>query len=483
MTQKLKISKNYAKSNFNIIFVNKSKIMQSIEEISLEYEKKIKKTTDVFEKIKLYKEYRNAIFLNNPNKASQLIETAYQLALESKNDKEIFDMLSMKGLTYVQDQKYDQALTCFVEAKNYYLQNNLNKEYCRALGNIGNIFYYLGAYHQAVSLYKELYTKLTDPSDEELKHITLNNLIIMYQNNFEFHENSEVQIQNVIESLEKQGKQKTHLYHISYSNLGNCFRLKKEYKKALDTTLHAIKMAEENGLTRLVYEFTAQMASIYLEIKEEDKMREYIDKAIAISKSVENAKFENPAIYEQLYFYYKKREDYKKALENLEYFQKLQSEKTQSIINIKVAIEKLDLGKDIEKQFDFIKDYLKVNFFNMNRVLFEENVKGHTIKIYVDNIINIVAANKYVKVTMSDKKSFTIKKSFKEMLETIEQRFKNNHLMFPSSTRKELVNLYWLSKVEKSNKKIYLNVIGEEYKFDVARRQMPVLMNFLSKVG
>lgn len=457
--------------------------MQSVEIISQDFESRIKKTADVFEKIKLYKEYRNAIFLNNQPKAAELVETAYQLALQSNSQKEIHDMLSMKGLNYVQEQKYDLALTCFVASKKYYFENNLNREYCRSLGNIANIFYYLGAYNQAVSLYKELYTKLTDPSDEELRYITLNNLIIMYQNNFEFYESSETQIQSILESLEKQGKETSHLYHISYSNLANCYRLKKEYQKALEITLTVIRMAEENGLTRLVYEFTAQMASIYLEIKEEDKMRDYIEKAILISKSVEGAKFENPAIYEQLYFYYKKREDYKKALENLEYFQKLQNEKTQSIINIKVALEKLELGKDIEKQFDFIKDYLKTNFFNMNRVLFEENVKGQTVKIYLDNIINIVATNKYVRIVMSDKKSFVVKKSFKEMIETIEERFKNNHLMFPSSTRKELVNLYWLSKVEKSNKKIYLNVIGEEYKFDVARRQMPVLMNFLSKVG
>ena len=457
--------------------------MQSIEELSLDFEKRIKKTADVFEKIKLYKEYRNAIFLNNQPKASELVEKAYLLALETNNQKEIHDMLSMKGLNYVQEQKYDQALTCFVAAKKYYFENNMNRDYCRSLGNIANIFYYLGAFNQAVSLYKELYIKLTDPSDEELRYITLNNLIIMYQNNFEFYESSEIQIQSIIENLEKQGKGTSHLYHISYSNLANCYRLKKEYKKALEITSKAIRMAEENGLTRLVYEFTAQMASIYLEIKEEDKMRDYIEKAILISKSAEGAKFENPAIYEQLYFYYKKREDYKKALENLEYFQKLQNEKTQSIINIKVALEKLEIGKDIEKQFDFIKDYLKTNFFNMNRVLFEENIKGQTVKIYVDNIINIVATNKYVRVSMSDKKSIVIKKTFKEMLETIEERFKNDHLMFPSSTRKELVNLYWLSKVEKSNKKIYLNVIGEEYMFDVARRQMPVLMNFLSKVG
>lgn len=456
--------------------------MQSIEELSLDFEKRIKKTADVFEKIKLYKEYRNAIFLNNQPKASELVEKAYLLAIESNNQKEIHDMLSMKGLNYIQEQKYDQALTSFVEAKKYYLDNNMNREYCRSLGNIANIFYYLGTFNQAVSLYKELYTKLTDPSDEELRYITLNNLIILYQNNFEFYESSETQIQSILENLEKKGKEKSHLYHISYSNLANCYRLKKEYQKALDITSKAIRMAEENGLTRLVYEFTAQMASIYLEIKEEDKMRDYIEKAIHISKSVENAKFENLAIYEQLYFYYKKRENYKKALENLEYYQKLQSEKTQSIINIKIALEKLDLGKDLEKQFDFVKDYLKTNFFNMNRVLFEENVKGQTVKIYVDNIINILATNKYVRIVMSDKKSFVIKKSFKEMMETIEERFKNNHLMFPSSTRKELVNLYWLSKVEKSNKKIYLNVIGEEYKFDVARRQMPVLMNFLSNV-
>jgi DNA-binding LytR/AlgR family response regulator len=241
-------------------------------------------------------------------------------------------------------------------------------------------------------------------------------------------------------------------------------------------------MAKENDLTRLVYEFNCQLGSIYLEIKDEEKMQLYLERAKEISRSVENAKFENPAIYEQLYLVYKKREDYKKSLENLEHFQRLQLEKTQSMINIKIALEKLELDKDIEKQFNFVKDHLKNNFFNMDRVIFEENIRGQTVKIYIDNIINIVAANKFVKIILSDNKSLMIKKSFKEMIETIEERFKNNHLMFATSIRKEVVNLYWLSKFEKSSKKIYLNVIGEEYRFDVARRQMPSLIKFLSEV-
>jgi tetratricopeptide (TPR) repeat protein len=304
----------------------------------------------------------------------------------------------------------------------------------------------------------------------------------MYQNNFEFYESSESQILSILKNLETQGKQKTHLYHICYSNLANCFRLKKEYHKAIEITNKAISMAKENDLIRLVYEFNCQLGSIYLEIKDEEKMQLYLERAKEISRSVENAKYENPAIYEQLYLVYKKREDYKKSLENLEHFQRLQLEKTQSMINIKIALEKLELGKDLEKQFNFVKDHLKNNFFNMDRVIFEENVRGQTVKIYIDNIINIVAANKFVKIILSDNKSLMIKKSFKEMIETIEERFKNNHLMFATSIRKEVVNLYWLSKFEKSNKKIYLNVIGEEYRFDVARRQMPSLIKFLSEV-
>jgi tetratricopeptide (TPR) repeat protein len=95
----------------------------------------------------------------------------------------------------------------------------------------------------------------------------------MYQNNFEFYESSESQILSILKNLETQGKQKTHLYHICYSNLANCFRLKKEYHKAIEITNKAISMAKENDLTRLVYEFNCQLGSIYLEIKDEEKMQ------------------------------------------------------------------------------------------------------------------------------------------------------------------------------------------------------------------
>jgi DNA-binding LytR/AlgR family response regulator len=109
-----------------------------------------------------------------------------------------------------------------------------------------------------------------------------------------------------------------------------------------------------------------------------------------------------------------------------------------------------------------------------------ENIKGNLIKINIDSVVFVLSVNKIIKIHFADKTSYSFKLSLKEFADKIQESFGKEHLLFSTNQRCEMVNLFWLSKYEKLQKKIFLNVLGEEFEFEVTRSQAPLLKDFLS---
>jgi hypothetical protein len=49
-----------------------------------------------------------------------------------------------------------------------------------------------------------------------------------------------------------------------------------------------------------------------------------------------------------------------------------------------------------------------------------------------------------------------------------------------TNVRKQIVNLYWLSKFDKYSKRIILNVFGYNYYFNLSRNQYILIKDFLA---
>jgi hypothetical protein len=65
-------------------------------------------------------------------------------------------------------------------------------------------------------------------------------------------------------------------------------------------------------------------------------------------------------------------------------------------------------------------------------------------------------------------------------MDLIVNKFENNHLFFITNVRKQIVNLYWLSKFDKYSKRIILNVFGHNYYFNLSRNQYILIKDFLA---
>ena len=110
-----------------------------------------------------------------------------------------------------------------------------------------------------------------------------------------------------------------------------------------------------------------------------------------------------------------------------------------------------------------------------------ENSDGEVIKINIDSIAYVESYNKNLKIFFPNNRTETFKKSFKEFTDFIHEKFQNNHLFFFTNLRKQMVNLYWISRFDRVSKQLFLNVIGQEIMFEVSRSQISELKEFLAK--
>lgn len=83
------------------------------------------------------------------------------------------------------------------------------------------------------------------------------------------------------------------------------------------------------------------------------------------------------------------------------------------------------------------------------------------------------------KIFFSNSSYEVFKIPLKYFMGYVEEKFLNNHLFFTSNFRQHIVNLYWLSRFDKYEKKIVLTVFGTDYLFDLSRNQINVMKEFL----
>jgi hypothetical protein len=85
-----------------------------------------------------------------------------------------------------------------------------------------------------------------------------------------------------------------------------------------------------------------------------------------------------------------------------------------------------------------------------------------------------------IKIYFVDKTNFVFKVNLKEIWDILTDKFGNDHLFFHTNLRNEIVNLSWMSKYDKLNKKLYINVLGKEISFELTRGQSLLLKDFLN---
>jgi DNA-binding LytR/AlgR family response regulator len=208
-------------------------------------------------------------------------------------------------------------------------------------------------------------------------------------------------------------------------------------------------------------------------------MLKYLLNALKLSKK-STYLYLKEDLYKSLYLYYKNKNDVNNAFEFLEKLYELSIEKKE----LRSGIDKINIqfNYNNEQQNGFyLNEHIKNNIFEWNRDIYLENMKGDVVKVNIDSIISVISTNKFIKIYFPNKQASIFKKSLKDFTDLLYEKFQNNHLLFSTNLRKEIVNLYWLSAFDKSSKKIYLNVLENEFIYSITRTQLPKLKEFLTK--
>jgi len=143
--------------------------------------------------------------------------------------------------------------------------------------------------------------------------------------------------------------------------------------------------------------------------------------------------------------------------------------------------EKFGFEENDQKNAGYLKEYIRINTFDLDRNIFMENTDGELVKVNIDSIVYVESYNKNLKLFFPNNRTEIFRKSFKDFTDFIHEKFQKNHLFFFTNLRNQMVNLYWISRFDRVSKQLFLNVIGQEIMFEVSRSQISELKEFLSK--
>jgi tetratricopeptide (TPR) repeat protein len=256
------------------------------------------------------------------------------------------------------------------------------------------------------------------------------------------------------------------------------YKEKKEYPQAL---FHFEKVIEISGAYELNiqnYRLFIDVALVYGEMKQLNKEYKFMKKALRIAKKHQLDNF-NLIIYERLSVYYKSIHKFELALECYEKFHICKIKEEQELFKTKKALEKLNLTEQDSNYQTLMEDYIKSSLFSSEQILLIEDMDDKIIELEIEKIVCVNVEEDILNIYLTDNQVFKIKQKFKDFTDILFSRAGKNHLFFFTNQRSELVNLFWLSRIDKMEKMLYLNVVGQEYNYKLTRSQFANLKESL----
>jgi len=243
---------------------------------SIEYHKRalgfFEQSEDTLSKMKCYNSMAVSFRkINSEQEAYRYYMLALDLANKTKNDKQIARILNGIGNVFVNTEEYDKALFYFKKSLAIEQKQNRIKGQEYDLANIGEVY---------------IYTKQYDSAKVYL--------------------NKALMLAKKIYSPDKLG--------VEYNLLGLLYKNKREYKQALEYYNTALPMLTTHNIKRYIANTHINSGLCYLNLNNPAKAFDEIQKGTSIAKEI--ASKENISLgYNALVEYYKKNNDYKKALD------------------------------------------------------------------------------------------------------------------------------------------------------------------------
>jgi tetratricopeptide (TPR) repeat protein len=430
-------------------------------------------------KFDIYRKYIYFLSQNDPLLSLKKAEEALSFAIEINNVFQQKVMLFIKAVCLIEFDKYEQSISILLECKKYFYSNNHLDFYSKALTNLGVIYYNLRCYNQSIFIWKDVLINHIDRKDINYKNIVTNNLITAYLKTYNPPDSIELQLKQILSYFEDNHLTKDQLYCDVVVNLTTYYRIKKRYAESIQLGLEALEMSENKGFNKLKYEICFCLSNTFKDMDNEKKMIFYLKLALHYSNKHKYTYLQEE-IYNELYLYYKSKENFKEAFLNIEEFIHWQNLKNESLNNSIKIINQFQFETTDAINANYLSQYIEKFSFDLERYIYIENVNGDLVKLNIDNIVFVKSYKKMINIVFSNSSNETFKIPLKSFLDLVQEKFLDNHLFFASNFRKHIVNLYWLSRFDKYEKKLVLTVFGSDYLFDLSRNQINAIKEYLS---
>jgi tetratricopeptide (TPR) repeat protein len=453
--------------------------MSEIDRLQMDIEGQILQEKDAVKCIILYRKLIFTLCSHNPKLALKKAEEAVNYSYEHNDQFEQNITLFVKAVCLIEVNEYVEAFKILLESQKYFFKINRLDYYSKVLTNLGVIYYNLSCYNQAIFIWRDILINYDNQKEVYYRYVLINNLITVYLKKFTPNETILEQLLEIKKSFEKKDFQIDQLYCDVIVNLVNYYRIINNFNKSIKLAEEFLTFAVLDNFHKMKYELYYSSALSYKMINEEPKMANALKMALVLSKKY-NYNFLQYEIFNELYIYYKNKNNFKEAFEYIENFLYWQNNRFRDLNSSYYIVDQFDFEYNDPKKATYLNKYIEKHSFELERNLLIDDSQGNLVNINIDLIIYVESFNKLTRIYFSNSSSQLFKIPLKSFMDLIVNKFENNHLFFMTNVRKQIVNLYWLSKFDKYSKRIILNVFGYNYYFNLSRNQYILIKDFLA---
>lgn len=453
--------------------------MSEIDRLQMDIEGQILQEKDAVKCIILYRKLIFTLSSYNPKLALKKAEEAVIYSYQHNDQFEQNITLFVKAICLIEVNEYVEAFKILLESQKYFFKINRLDYYSKVLTNLGVIYYNLSCYNQAIFIWRDILINYDNQKEVYYRYILINNLITVYLKKFTPNETILAQLLEIKKSFDKKEFQIDQLYCDVIVNLVNYYRIINNFNESIKLAEEFLTFAVLDNFHKMKYELYYSSALSYKMINEEPKMANALKMALVLSKK-HNYKFLQHEIFNELYIYSKTKNNFKDALEYIEHFLYWQKNRSTALNSSYYIVNQFDFEYNDPKKATYLNKYIEKHSFELERNLLIDDSQGSLINVNIDLIIYAESFNKLTRIYFSNSSSQLFKIPLKSFMDLIVNKFENNHLFFMTNVRKQIVNLYWLSKFDKYSKRIILNVFGYNYYFNLSRNQYILIKDFLA---
>lgn len=307
----------------------------------------------------------NLLWLTQHDSAKYYLSLAEANSKINKNFKDLAGIYNSQGNIFLQEGNYEQALNRYILSAK--IQDSLLHDpvaQSRALANIGNVQYIIGDYDKALTYAKEAQS-ISQKHNLQKNLAYISQLIGRIYRKQKMLDEALLEYEKALDSYLKLGYVRETSE--TYSNIGNIYFDKGDYKMAESQYAKAIGISKKSANDQLLGRVYAAMGYTFLQLKRYEIAIAYMDSTQVIAKKI-NDPYTILDSYEVLSDIYVGQKKFEEALRYYEAYTQLKDSLNEAS-NIS-EIQELELKYQNEKkvaEIELLKSNQRVQDLTLSR--------------------------------------------------------------------------------------------------------------------